>query len=62
MIVVEEIIINGEKFVKTYSDADFMIERDGLQYSEAIDPQGLERSYIETSISITENEAAMGEV
>lgn len=32
----------------TYSDAGMMIERDGVRYSEAIDPAELGRTYIET--------------
>lgn len=33
---------------RTYSDTGMMIERDGVRYSEAIDPAELNRSYIET--------------
>ena len=33
---------------RTYSDKGMMIERDGVQYSEAIDPAGLGRQYTET--------------
>lgn len=32
----------------TYSDSEMMIERDGIRYSEAIDPAELNRVYIET--------------
>ena len=53
MIKTEFIEINGTKFRKTYSDENFMIERDGVQYSEAIDPIGFEdRVYTETDIKI----------
>ena len=48
MIRTENITINGEQFVRTYSDSGFMIERDGVQYDEAIDPIGFDRVYIET--------------
>ena len=49
MIVVEQIKINGKSFNKTYSDECFMIERDGIKYSEAIDPIEFDnRIYIET--------------
>lgn len=55
MIVVEMIEINGKKFKKTYSDEGFMIERDGIKYNEAIDPeQFTDRIYTETDIKIRE--------
>ena len=55
MIVVEMIEINGKKFKKTYSDESFMIERDGIKYNEAIDPeQFTDRIYTETDIKIRE--------
>ena len=41
---------------RTYSDRGMMIERDGVQYSEAIDPVGIERIYTETDIPIEEEE------
>ena len=49
MIIVEDIKINGKSFKKTYSDEGFMIEREGVRYSEAIDPiEFNDRIYIET--------------
>lgn len=48
MIVTENLTINGREFVKTYSDEGMMIERDGVRYSEAIDPAEFGRTYIET--------------
>lgn len=33
---------------RTYSDEGFMIEREGVRYSEAIDPAEFNRQYIET--------------
>ena len=47
---------DGVVLNRTYSDAGMMIERDGLQYSEAIDPAELGRVYIETDIPIVELE------
>lgn len=38
---------DGVDLVRTYSDAGFLIEREGIQYSEAVDPAGLGREYIE---------------
>ena len=37
---------------RTYSDKQMMIERDGVLYSEAIDPADMERIYTETDISV----------
>jgi hypothetical protein len=36
----------------TYSNIGMMIERDGVRYSEAIDPADLNREYIETDVPI----------
>ena len=48
MIVTEQLTINDRQFTKTYSDSGFMVERDGAQYSEAIDPAEFGRTYTET--------------
>lgn len=56
MIVKENMEIGGKAFVKTYSDADFYIERDGARYSEAKDPIDIPREYIETDEPITPTE------
>ena len=54
MIVRENVKFNEKEFVKTYSDEGFYIERDGVQYGEAIDPVELseDRIYTETDIKI----------
>ena len=52
MIISEQITINDRQFTKTYSGSGFMIERDGVQYSEAIDPAEFGRTYTETDIPI----------
>ena len=52
MIVTEQLTINDRQFTKTYSDSGYMIERDGAQYSEAIDPAEFGRTYTETDIPI----------
>lgn len=54
MIVKEIVKIGNKEFNKTYSDAGYMIERDGVQYSEAIDPVGSGREYKETDVKIEE--------
>ena len=40
--------INGIVYDYTYSDSGFMIERNGIRYSEAIDPLDSGRVYTET--------------
>ena len=40
--------INGVVYSYTYSDAGNMIERDGVRYSEAVDPLDSGRIYTET--------------
>lgn len=52
MIIVETVTINNRQFTKTYSDSGFMVERDGVQYSEAIDPIDANRVYTETDKTI----------
>ena len=52
MIKTEQLTINYKQFTKSYSDSGYMIERDGVQYSEAIDPTELGRTYTETDIPI----------
>lgn len=39
-------------YVKTYSDAGYMITRDGKLYEDAMDPVGSGREYTETDIPI----------
>lgn len=45
---------DGVRLVRTYSDINHYIERDGVIYSEAIDPEELNRQYTETDIEIEE--------
>lgn len=51
MLYVENVTINGREFTRTWSDR-FMIERDGVMYSEAIDPLGSDRVYTETDVTL----------
>lgn len=48
MIKTENMTINGKVFIRTYSDSGYMVERDGVRYSEAIDPAEFNRQYTET--------------
>ena len=52
MIKTEQLTINNKQFTKTYSDVGFMVERDGVQYSEAIDPSEFGRTYTETDMPV----------
>ena len=49
MIITENMIIDNKEYVKTYSDQNVYLERDGSLYSEAIDPIEFDRKYIETN-------------
>lgn len=40
--------INGVMYAYAYSDSGFIIERDGVRYSEAVDPIDTNRTYVET--------------
>ena len=50
MIVTEYYMTRSDGVVlnRTYSDRGYMIERDGVRYSEAVDPVELNRQYTET--------------
>lgn len=39
---------DGVVLNRTFSDSGFLIERDGIRYSEAIDPAEFNRQYTET--------------
>ena len=56
MIITEQLTINEKQFTKTASDSGFCIERDGVKYSEAIDPAALNRVYTETDEPIEADE------
>lgn len=48
MIKTELIVVDGRHLRRTWSDAGYMIERDGVVYSEAVDPADFDREYTET--------------
>lgn len=52
MIKTELIMVDERQLRRTWSDAGFMIERDGAQYSEAVDPLDSGRAYTETEVPI----------
>ena len=47
MIKTENFQIDGQDFVRTYSDTNKYVVRDGISYSEAIDPAEFNRVYTE---------------
>lgn len=47
---------DGVRLIRSYSNRGFMIERDGVMYDEAIDPEDLHREYTETDTPIFEDE------
>lgn len=54
MIKTETITIKGVTYDHTYSDAGKFIMLDGIEYADAIDPEGSGRktAYIETDLDI----------
>lgn len=52
MIISETVKLNDKNYTKTYSDAGYYIERNGMRYVEAIDPLGSGREYTETDLLI----------
>ena len=61
MIVKTTKIFNGVEYDYTYSDANMMIERDGVRYCEAVDPLNSGREYTETDEPIENSEIATAE-
>ena len=63
MIVTEYFKTRSDGVVlnRTYSDKGFMIERDGVRYSEAIDPAELNRQYTETDEPLVKYQSGISE-
>ena len=61
MIKTQSLTIGGQEFTRTYSDDNKYVVRDGISYSEAVDPAYLNRTYTEgeemPDEEITEEEA-----
>lgn len=63
MIITENVTIRNRDFIRTYSDENRYVVRDGVSYSEAIDPVDSGRVYTEGDImpeevaDMTETEA-----
>ena len=52
MIQTEHITINDLPLTRNYSDGGYYIQRNGVQYAEAIDPADSGRTYTETDVPI----------
>lgn len=48
MIKTENVTIKGKEYIKTYSDAGMMLERNGRRYSVATEPIGFVNEYTES--------------
>ena len=58
MIKTESLTINGRAFTKTYSDSGRYVVREDVEYSEAIDPSELNRTYTEgREMEVSESDA-----
>lgn len=51
MIYSEIVTICGQEYRRTYSDT-YMVARDGVEYSEAVDPIDTDRVYTESTIPL----------
>ena len=52
MIISKTVTINDRNYTETKSDSGYYIERNGINYVEAIDPLGSGREYTETDVLI----------
>lgn len=50
MIITEKVTIRNRDFIRTYSDSNRYVVRDGVSYSEAIDPLDSGRVYTEGEV------------
>ena len=50
MIITEKVAIRNRDFIRTYSDSNRYVVRDGVSYSEAIDPLDSGRVYTEGEV------------
>ena len=62
MIQTETMTVGTRRLVRTYSDAGYYIERDGVRYEEAVDPVDSGRTYTETEEPIPVTNTLEGRV
>ena len=53
MIYTEIVTIRGSEFRRTYSDTN-MVLRDGVEYTEAVDPIDTDRVYTESTTPLSD--------
>ena len=53
MLYTEIVTIRGKEYRRTYSDT-YMVMRDGVEYSEAVDPIDSDREYTESTTPLPE--------
>lgn len=58
MIIQEHFDVNGRDFIRTTSDAGRYVVRDGVEYTEACDPEDLGRTYTEGGLIPAEDLSA----
>lgn len=58
-VISETVTIAKKQYRKTYSDSGYYIERDGMQFSEAVDVLGADFIYTETDIPIETDTTAI---
>lgn len=59
MVIYEDYGTNplGVQLTRAYSDEGYYIEREGVEYVDAVDPTNLHRQYTETEHIIDDNDA-----
>lgn len=62
MLKNEIVTFNGVEYIRTWSDINMMIERDGALYEEAIDPIDSGRVYSETKKPIVRSSGIIEEM
>ena len=60
MIHTETVTIKGKQYRRTYSDTNMLL-RDGIEYSEAIDPIDSDREYTESRTPLVESDELLAE-
>lgn len=58
MLKEEKMVINEKNYIRRWSDTGNHIEREGILYESAVDPEWVERTYTETSLSIDDHSEA----
>ena len=59
-IKTEYFTVNGRDFIRTFSDANRYVVRDGIEYSEACDPAEFGRVYTEGDL-MPQNESTLAD-